>query len=455
MVICGLAAMGISPSDDSRFVKAGGSLADAVLLYQNDNGDGFTASYVSGTQGEKAKALATEQGFRALIVLEQMKKSDAFNVYSQKIQGETLVKTERKQYTASAAGKAEEEPAESGDASQGAAESDTVTVSLKVLAENNTAWLSANVTAKKGDSAADVIKKGLGSANMSAVGLESGYIQSVTYQGKTLSQFDRGANSGWLYQVNGKSPAVGILDYKVQNGDAITLYYTADYTKEEDAKIWSGSGSNRGNAVKNSGQTAASDAEKESEQENISAFLDVDANMWYFNMVQYVCRAKLMQGISADRFAPEDAMTRAMFVTVLYRMDGAAKTDAAAAFADVAADTWYAPAVAWAKENGIVNGVTDTLFAPEENVTREQMAMILMRYVGEKGFDTGAVKETDAVSYQDSAEIAEDAKEAVSSAAKYGLMSGNPDGTFSPKAMATRAEAAAILMRVHQNWIAK
>ena len=177
--------------------------------------------------------------------------------------------------------------------------------------------------------------------------------------------------------------------------------------------------------------------------------------MWYFNMVQYVCRAKLMQGISADRFAPEDAMTRAMFVTVLYRMDGAAKTDAAAAFADVAADTWYAPAVAWAKENGIVNGVTDTLFAPEENVTREQMAMILMRYVGEKGFDTGAVKETDAVSYQDSAEIAEDAKEAVSSAAKYGLMSGNPDGTFSPKAMATRAEAAAILMRVHQNWIAK
>lgn len=455
MVICGLAAMGISPSDDSRFVKVGGSLADAVLLYQNDNGDGFTAGYVSGTQGEKAKALATEQGFRALVVLEQMKKSDAFNVYSQKIQGETLVKTERKQYTASAAGKAEEEPAESGDASQGSVESDTVTVSLKVLAENNTAWLSANVTAKKGDSAADVIRKGLGSANMSAVGVEDGYIQSVTWQGQTLSQFDRGANSGWLYQVNGKSPAVGILDYKVQNGDAITLYYTADYTKEEDAKIWSGSGSNRGNAVKYSGQTAASDAEKETEQENIPAFLDVDANMWYFNMVQYVCRAKLMQGISADRFAPEDAMTRAMFVTVLYRMDGAAKTDAAAAFADVAADTWYAPAVAWAKENGIVNGVTDTLFAPEENVTREQMAMILMRYVGEKGFDTGAVKETDAVSYQDSAEIAEDAKEAVSSAAKYGLMSGNPDGTFSPKAMATRAEAAAILMRVHQNWIAK
>lgn len=456
MVICGLAAMGISPSADPRFVKSGGSLADAALLYRNDNGDGFTTSYVSGAQGEKARALATEQGFRALIVLEQMKKSDAFNIYSQKIQGETIVKTERKQYTASAAGKAEEEAEESGDTSQGSAESDTVTVSLKILAENNTAWLSANVTVKKGDSAADVIKKALGSANMSAVGIEDGYIQSVTWQGQTLSQFDRGTNSGWLYQVNGKSPAAGILDYKVQNGDAITLYYTADYTKEEDAKIWSGSGSNRGNAVKNSGQTVVSDAEeKDTEQENIPAFLDVDQNTWYFDVVRYVCRVKLMQGIAADRFAPEDAMTRAMFVTVLYRMDGAEKIDAASAFEDVEADAWYTQAVVWAKKNGIVNGVTDTLFAPEENVTREQVAMILMRYVSEKGYTADTVEETETISYQDDAEIAEDAREAVSSAAKYRLMSGNPDGTFCPKAMTTRAEAATILMRVHQNWIAK
>ena len=81
--------------------------------------------------------------------------------------------------------------------------------------------------------------------------------------------------------------------------------------------------------------------------------------------------------------------------------------------------------------------------------------MILMRYVSEKGYTADTVEETEMISYQDGAEIAEDAREAVSSAAKYRLMSGNPDGTFCPKAMTTRAEAATILMRVHQNWIAK
>lgn len=248
MVIIGLAAMGISPSADARFVKSGGSLADAVMLYVNDDGTGFTAPYISGAQGEKARALATEQGFRALIVLAQMESCTAFNIYTQKAQGSSRpdVIKRLEGYVSLAETDTSTETDESGTTEGGhqggSTEPSETTVTLTIRA-GETEWLSKSVTADENTTVADLIRKALEASGISANGLEKGYIQSMTKDGKTLSDSDGNGKSGWLYTVNGKAPNCGIADYTLSPGDVVLLYYTEDYTKEDVVKSWGGGGS--------------------------------------------------------------------------------------------------------------------------------------------------------------------------------------------------------------------
>ena len=231
MVITGLAAMGISPSADARFVKNGCSLASAVMLYANDSSDGFVTSYVSGSNSEKASALATEQGFRALIVLEQLEKCTAFNVYTLEVKGGTEITVPAKSaYTASATGEVELPD----DVTIDGSDEKNITAVLYVYADKDTQWLANTVSMPSGATAADLIKKAFADAGMTAVGVDDGYITSVTHGGTTLAAFDRGPYSGWMYKVNGKLPSVGITDFKLNADDVITLYYTSDYTKEDE-----------------------------------------------------------------------------------------------------------------------------------------------------------------------------------------------------------------------------
>lgn len=247
MVIIGLAAMGISPSADARFMKSGGSLADAVMLYVNDDGTGFTAPYISGAQGEKARALATEQGFRALIVLAQMESCTAFNIYTQKAEGseKPAIIKQPAAYTSSAATDnttETEEPGTTGGQTGGSTEPSETTVTLTIRADG-TEWFSESVAVDQNATAADLIRKAIKNASISADGLEKGYIQSMTKDGKTLSDSDGNGKSGWLYTVNGKAPNCGIADYTLSPGDVVLLYYTEDYTKEDTVKSWGGGGS--------------------------------------------------------------------------------------------------------------------------------------------------------------------------------------------------------------------
>ena len=174
-------------------------------------------------------------------------------------------------------------------------------------------------------------------------------------------------------------------------------------------------------------------------------FTDLDANAWYYSYVKTIVEKGLMNGISATEFAPNATLTRGMFVTVLYRLEGAQKVANAVAFTDVPAGQYYADAVAWANANGIVKGITDTEFAPNANVTREQMAAMLARYAEYKKI---AVAVDGDVTYTDSAEISDYAKDAVKAANKLGILIGNADGSFAPKKNATRAEAAALFVRL-------
>lgn len=114
-------------------------------------------------------------------------------------------------------------------------------------------------------------------------------------------------------------------------------------------------------------------------------FDDVPAGHWAKDAVNYVCTNGLFQGISANSFGPDVAMSRGMLVTVLWRLDGQTASGVAV-FSDVDSDAYYFEAVAWANANGIIKGIDDTHFAPNSNITREQMAVILERYAELKGY---------------------------------------------------------------------
>lgn len=175
-------------------------------------------------------------------------------------------------------------------------------------------------------------------------------------------------------------------------------------------------------------------------------FIDVLVTDWYYDYVKSAYENGYMNGVSETRFEPEALLTRAMFVTVLHRMDGEEQIGENT-FDDVAEDAYYKNAVAWASQNGIVNGVTDSKFAPDESITREQMAAILYRYAQYKQMDTTVGEDTNILSYADYAQISEYAVSAMQYTAGAGLIVGKTDTTLNPKDTATRAEAATVFVR--------
>lgn len=171
-------------------------------------------------------------------------------------------------------------------------------------------------------------------------------------------------------------------------------------------------------------------------------FKDLDRKAWYHEETDFVLSKGYMAGISDTSFAPEANLTRGMIVTMLYAMSG--KPDAGKApFSDVSSARYYAKAVAWAAENGIVAGFEDGTFHPNDNVTREQLATILCAYA--KYIKASEVTAGDLASFSDGDSVHEYAKEAVAWAIGAGLISGRADGTIAPAANATRAEVAQMI----------
>lgn len=182
-------------------------------------------------------------------------------------------------------------------------------------------------------------------------------------------------------------------------------------------------------------------------------FTDVAATEWYYSPVDYVVKQGYFAGTSATTFSPAASMTRGMFVTVLARFDGAEVDNTkTTTFADVAAGEWYTGAVAWAVENGLVSGMSESSFAPNQSVTRQQMAAILAKYIAyykEKNGTTlaenGSVK-----TFTDAAQIDAYAKDAVALCCGYGIISGYPDGSFGPTGTSTRAQVASVIQRLQK-----
>lgn len=175
-----------------------------------------------------------------------------------------------------------------------------------------------------------------------------------------------------------------------------------------------------------------------------NTFKDVKQTDWYFDAVKYVYQNNLFKGTD-NGFEPNLPVTRAMLVTVLHRLDNIPVTKENNSFTDVKEDTWYYQSVNWAHQNGIVNGISENEFAPDNKITREQVATILFRYASYKGYNT----QTQSISNElnDYTKVSSYAKDAVDYMISKGIMSGRDNNNLAPCDTITRAETAMVIMR--------
>ena len=359
-------------------------------------------------------------------------------------------------------------------------------VSFTLQTANRT-WIARTTVydLPEGTTVFDVFKRVLGSNNYT-YGARGSYIYSITSpSGETLGEFDLGENSGWMYKVNGVIVDQYMNAQTVSNRDNIVVFFTKDYTEETGYGHSGGSWNGSADADKKAAASvddliSAIGGVKLSSEKDIAAaraaydkltaaqkklvsnydiltaaeqaladlkagklpFTDVKAGAWYADAVKYVFDQGLMSGMSAQEFGPDGQVTRGQVVTILWRLAGS-PTVSGKAFPDVSASAWYADAVAWASANGVVSGYENGGFGPGDPVTREQLAAILYRYALISGKD--ADQTADLSGYTDSVTISAWAPQALKWAVGSGLISGTGTHTLSPRGTATRAQIAVIL----------
>ena len=269
-------------------------------------------------------------------------------------------------------------------------------------------------------SLADLGAESAKGVNVTVEKAENGLKVTVTVGGKTVETLDGGVTAVTDASVNGS------VAYQVTaDGEKlIKLSYV------EDGKLYAN--------LPGSGEIVVKD--------NTKTFRDVEDN-WAKPAIDFAASRELFNGVNELDFAPNQAMTRAMLVTVLYRLEGA-KSGAASKFADVPADSWYTEAVAWANAEGIVSGKSETLFAPNDDITREQLAAILYRYatklcgMSELTEDNGLLDD-----FSDMSAVSDFAVAGMEWCVAEGVIGGRGDNTLAPGGFASRAEVATMLMR--------
>lgn len=195
---------------------------------------------------------------------------------------------------------------------------------------------------------------------------------------------------------------------------------------------------------------------------NPANYIDIN-NHWAYDSIKYVISEGYFQGVNSKEFMPNSEMTRAMLVTALWRLTGDNLTHTSTSngvtrvipnyvnmFWDMKDSDWCTNYIAWANKEGIISGYSKREFRPNENVTREQLSVILYNYMKEyrvvRGFNQFFVNE--AVTFTDNEAISDWAKEQVSIMQQIGLMTGRPDGSFDPQGTVTRAEVAIVIERL-------
>jgi len=176
-------------------------------------------------------------------------------------------------------------------------------------------------------------------------------------------------------------------------------------------------------------------------------FTDVKDTDWFYEYVRWAHMNGITNGTSEDTFSPNATLTRAMLVTILWRSENCPEVTEKSGFTDVPSDSYYADAVAWAEDNGIVNGYGSEIFAPDDNITREQIAAIMYRFASYKGEDVSIYESTKLDGFKDSDSISDWAVDAMKYAVGSGLIKGRTEDMLMPLGNASRAESVTVLCR--------
>ena len=298
---------------------------------------------------------------------------------------------------------------------------------------------------KNEGTARDALVEALDDSGITYEEVSNGYFPTIG----EYTEFGHGTNSGWLYMVNGKAGTSAMKDVTFSQDGTLTLFYTDDYSRDYGSENWGGGGSGGGN----------DDSDDPSDQPGPDGYYDDTKGHWAEEAIDSVTERGLMNGVAERKFAPDMTLSRAMFVTMLWRLEGEPYEEGTAQagmnYSDVDGDDWYYKAVLWGVKNDIVKGTSDTTFSPDASLTREQMATCLYRYKNgngrlETGEDSSASSQNDISaigSYTDADQVSSWAKEAVTWAIANGIINGVSEKKLAPQGTATRAQAATILLR--------
>ncbi|WP_143149498.1 S-layer homology domain-containing protein [Butyricicoccus pullicaecorum] len=291
--------------------------------------------------------------------------------------------------------------------------------------------------------------------------------EKSTSGGASHPEAGSSSSSSDRYQIdkpsNVENGSIKVSDSKAQKGDTVTITVTPDegyeldklavYDKDGDKLDLKDKGEGKFTFEMPKGDVEIEVSFAQIEDETVKAnFADVAADAWYADAVQYVYENGMMSGTSETTFSPDVTTTRGMIVTILYRLEGSpdlSNENLGYPYADVDANAYYADAVYWARQNGIVSGMSAEQFAPNNAITREQMAAILYRYAQFKGYDVSA--KADLSVYTDAANVGTYATDAMAWANGAQLIAGTSQATLTPAGNATRAQVATILMRFCEN----
>lgn len=306
-------------------------------------------------------------------------------------------------------------------------------------------WIATtSYIVEKGSSVYELFQKAMADAGLSYVANAS-YLKAVTAPaicgGEALSEKDNGAYSGWMYMVNQKHPSLTLGQYILENGDQVIIHYVNDYRYEEGVAPWL-------NVADVVGPSEPDTPDIPDTPDVPISFIDVPEGEWFYDAVQYVAKQGLMEGIGGQMFAPAMNTTRGQLVTILYRLEGSPSVIGLKnPFTDLTQD-WYEDAVIWAADKGIVKGITSMIYAPEQDITREQAAAILYRYAQYKGYNVQG--RADLSVFPDVRTVSAYADTAMSWSVSVGLMNGNivnGKTLLDPQGFATRAQLATLLQR--------
>ena len=192
--------------------------------------------------------------------------------------------------------------------------------------------------------------------------------------------------------------------------------------------------------------TVTASFESDNAGDPLAVFTDVNKGDWFYDPVKYVVMKGYMAGTSANTFGPNEALTRAMVVQILYAIKSKPPVEKRAGFTDVPSGEWYYDAVSWAADKGIVAGFEDNTFRPNQNVTREELATMLRAFTAYSNADTNANGSVDG--FADAATISGWAVDHIKWAVGHQIMAGKPGNLVDPKGTATRAEMATMIYRL-------